>query len=385
MLAVDEYDLNVVRLCFQAFLCDEHGNCMLPLPPVISNPIYDNRAPNSAELRICRVNKNCGSVKGGDEIFLLCDKVQKDPYGHKTKKQRMPIGLQKLIQDCGPHERPKVGSMFQTAANEGKMIKKERNVYHPQNGAVSIPMERTSMNTLPVQPYYPPPTSNHCPNGRPVKQDGALPSCWHSSAPSFNGFLHEGPFSEDMLLPAFANGSSPSLQLEQSLNWANQKDKNIYREFTATRNSEESSLSSLSTSVSQPNLLSVSSTVASQPNHSINVTMVNGLSTDMDDVRCSSVILEKASFAQVLNSNDHRQQVQPLPHPSALAEAVCSSSLNSMSNAYDASFPYLNNLTEVRPPSNPGLQNSVSMSSNQYFTQDEEFLNAFKGSFDAML
>lgn len=23
------------------------------------------------------MNKNCGSVKGGDEIFLLCDKVQK--------------------------------------------------------------------------------------------------------------------------------------------------------------------------------------------------------------------------------------------------------------------------------------------------------------------
>ncbi|XP_065595498.1 proto-oncogene c-Rel [Cyrtonyx montezumae] len=75
---IDEYDLNVVRLCFQAFLPDEHGNYTLALPPLISNPIYDNRAPNTAELRICRVNKNCGSVKGGDEIFLLCDKVQKD-------------------------------------------------------------------------------------------------------------------------------------------------------------------------------------------------------------------------------------------------------------------------------------------------------------------
>ncbi|NXI90311.1 REL protein, partial [Psophia crepitans] len=75
---IDEYDLNVVRLCFQAFLPDKHGNYTLALPPLISNPIYDNRAPNTAELRICRVNKNCGSVKGGDEIFLLCDKVQKD-------------------------------------------------------------------------------------------------------------------------------------------------------------------------------------------------------------------------------------------------------------------------------------------------------------------
>ncbi|NWV44369.1 REL protein, partial [Grantiella picta] len=75
---IDEYDLNVVRLCFQAFLPDELGNYTIALPPLISNPIYDNRAPNTAELRICRVNKNCGSVKGGDEIFLLCDKVQKD-------------------------------------------------------------------------------------------------------------------------------------------------------------------------------------------------------------------------------------------------------------------------------------------------------------------
>ncbi|XP_055484955.1 proto-oncogene c-Rel isoform X2 [Psammomys obesus] len=78
LLDIEDCDLNVVRLCFQVFLLDEHGNLTTALPPVVSNPIYDNRAPNTAELRICRVNKNCGSVRGGDEIFLLCDKVQKD-------------------------------------------------------------------------------------------------------------------------------------------------------------------------------------------------------------------------------------------------------------------------------------------------------------------
>ncbi|XP_016050906.1 proto-oncogene c-Rel [Erinaceus europaeus] len=78
LLDIEDCDLNVVRLCFQVFLPDEHGNLTTALPPIISNPIYDNRAPNTAELRICRVNKNCGSVRGGDEIFLLCDKVQKD-------------------------------------------------------------------------------------------------------------------------------------------------------------------------------------------------------------------------------------------------------------------------------------------------------------------
>ncbi|XP_034364887.1 proto-oncogene c-Rel isoform X2 [Arvicanthis niloticus] len=78
LLDIEDCDLNVVRLCFQVFLPDEHGNFTTALPPIVSNPIYDNRAPNTAELRICRVNKNCGSVRGGDEIFLLCDKVQKD-------------------------------------------------------------------------------------------------------------------------------------------------------------------------------------------------------------------------------------------------------------------------------------------------------------------
>ncbi|XP_059882527.1 proto-oncogene c-Rel [Delphinus delphis] len=78
LLDIEDCDLNVVRLCFQVFLPDERGNLTTALRPIVSNPIYDNRAPNTAELRICRVNKNCGSVRGGDEIFLLCDKVQKD-------------------------------------------------------------------------------------------------------------------------------------------------------------------------------------------------------------------------------------------------------------------------------------------------------------------
>ncbi|XP_040905510.1 proto-oncogene c-Rel [Toxotes jaculatrix] len=78
LLQTEEYDLNVVRLCIQVFLQDENGHYTRPLKPIVTNPIYDNRAPNTAELRICRVNKNSGSVKGGDEIFLLCDKVQKD-------------------------------------------------------------------------------------------------------------------------------------------------------------------------------------------------------------------------------------------------------------------------------------------------------------------
>ncbi|XP_040886976.1 transcription factor p65 [Toxotes jaculatrix] len=73
----EEFDLNSVRLCFQATITLPTGE-LFPLDPVVSQPIYDNRAPNTAELKICRVNRNSGSCKGGDEIFLLCDKVQKE-------------------------------------------------------------------------------------------------------------------------------------------------------------------------------------------------------------------------------------------------------------------------------------------------------------------
>ncbi|XP_041099238.1 transcription factor p65 isoform X2 [Polyodon spathula] len=73
----EDYDLNAVRLCFQVYITQPNGE-LHRLDPVVSQPIYDNRAPNTAELKICRVNKNSGSCRGGDEIFLLCDKVQKD-------------------------------------------------------------------------------------------------------------------------------------------------------------------------------------------------------------------------------------------------------------------------------------------------------------------
>lgn len=43
LLDTEDCDLNVVRLCFQVFLYDEHGNLTTTLPPVVSNPIYDNR------------------------------------------------------------------------------------------------------------------------------------------------------------------------------------------------------------------------------------------------------------------------------------------------------------------------------------------------------
>ncbi|XP_048865323.1 nuclear factor NF-kappa-B p100 subunit-like isoform X3 [Brienomyrus brachyistius] len=74
----NKMDLNVVRLKFTAYLQDGDGGYTRALKPAISKPIYDSKSPNASNLKISRMDKTCGSVLGGDEIFLLCDKVQKD-------------------------------------------------------------------------------------------------------------------------------------------------------------------------------------------------------------------------------------------------------------------------------------------------------------------
>uniref|UniRef100_A0A669QEZ5 Nuclear factor NF-kappa-B p105 subunit n=1 Tax=Phasianus colchicus TaxID=9054 RepID=A0A669QEZ5_PHACC len=73
-----EMDLSVVRLMFTAFLPDSNGGFTRRLDPVISDAIYDSKAPNASNLKIVRMDRTAGCVTGGEEIYLLCDKVQKD-------------------------------------------------------------------------------------------------------------------------------------------------------------------------------------------------------------------------------------------------------------------------------------------------------------------
>lgn len=48
----EEYDLNAVRLCFQATITLATGE-LYPLEPVVSQPIYDNSESAEATLLIC--------------------------------------------------------------------------------------------------------------------------------------------------------------------------------------------------------------------------------------------------------------------------------------------------------------------------------------------
>lgn len=69
-------DLNAVRLCFQVFLPDANRKFTRIVDPVFSNTIIDKKSVH--DLVICRLSTHSGSVGGGDEVFLLCEKINKD-------------------------------------------------------------------------------------------------------------------------------------------------------------------------------------------------------------------------------------------------------------------------------------------------------------------
>ncbi|GFY77286.1 embryonic polarity protein dorsal [Trichonephila inaurata madagascariensis] len=75
-LEPNKINLNALRLCFQVFLPDEHGKLCFPLPPVISNPIFDNKT--ISDLTITKLSHYSAPVTGGQEVILLCDQVNKD-------------------------------------------------------------------------------------------------------------------------------------------------------------------------------------------------------------------------------------------------------------------------------------------------------------------
>ncbi|XP_075152008.1 REL proto-oncogene, NF-kB subunit dorsal isoform X3 [Haematobia irritans] len=68
-------DLNIVRLCFQAFI-PTGPRQYYKLKPVVTEPIYDKKSIN--DLVICRLCSCSAKASGGDTIFLLCEKLPKD-------------------------------------------------------------------------------------------------------------------------------------------------------------------------------------------------------------------------------------------------------------------------------------------------------------------
>ncbi|XP_064457251.1 nuclear factor NF-kappa-B p110 subunit-like isoform X2 [Ornithodoros turicata] len=67
-----EMNLNLVRICFTAERCDE--GIWHPVCHVLSNPIANSKA---GKLKITKVNRTSGSCVGNDEVWILCEKVNK--------------------------------------------------------------------------------------------------------------------------------------------------------------------------------------------------------------------------------------------------------------------------------------------------------------------
>ncbi|XP_056906444.1 transcription factor RelB isoform X1 [Takifugu flavidus] len=74
---IEDMDMNAVRLCFQCELEWDDGRND-SLSPVVSSPIYDKKATTTSQLKITCLNQYRGSCAGKTEIYMLCDKVQKD-------------------------------------------------------------------------------------------------------------------------------------------------------------------------------------------------------------------------------------------------------------------------------------------------------------------
>ncbi|XP_063218198.1 nuclear factor NF-kappa-B p100 subunit isoform X2 [Bacillus rossius redtenbacheri] len=70
-------NLNSVSLCFEAFEQDSAGNLLPLCEPVFSSSINNMKSALTGELKICRIDRHASSCVGGDEVFILVEKVGK--------------------------------------------------------------------------------------------------------------------------------------------------------------------------------------------------------------------------------------------------------------------------------------------------------------------
>lgn len=67
-----EMNLNLVRILFTAEYCEE--GLWKPLCCAYSNPVANSKA---GKLKITKVNRKSGSCRGKDEVWILCEKINK--------------------------------------------------------------------------------------------------------------------------------------------------------------------------------------------------------------------------------------------------------------------------------------------------------------------
>lgn len=125
-----EMDLSVVRLLFTAFLPDSTGCFTRRLEPVVSDAIYDSKAPNASNLKIVRMDRTAGCVTGGEEIYLLCDKVQKDDIQIRFYEEEENGGIWEGFGDFSPTDvHRQFAIVFKTPKYKDVSISKPASVF----------------------------------------------------------------------------------------------------------------------------------------------------------------------------------------------------------------------------------------------------------------
>ncbi|KAJ2951951.1 hypothetical protein O0L34_g4210 [Tuta absoluta] len=72
--AAKTINLNIVRLRFSAHdINTDEEICF----PVFSEPIHNMKSAATNDLKICRMSRHCGRSRGGDDVFILVEKVNK--------------------------------------------------------------------------------------------------------------------------------------------------------------------------------------------------------------------------------------------------------------------------------------------------------------------
>ncbi|XP_043274771.1 embryonic polarity protein dorsal-like isoform X2 [Venturia canescens] len=134
-------DLNAVRLCFQVFLeGTEKGKFNVPLPSVVSDPIYDKKA--MSDLVICKLSHCSASVAGGLEMILLCEKVAKEDIQVKFYEERDGQLVWEGYGDFQPSQVHKqVAIAFRTPTYRIQQVEQPVQVFiqlkRPSDGAIS--------------------------------------------------------------------------------------------------------------------------------------------------------------------------------------------------------------------------------------------------------
>ncbi|XP_017471402.1 PREDICTED: embryonic polarity protein dorsal isoform X2 [Rhagoletis zephyria] len=137
-------DLNAVRLCFQVFLKGDMGRFTVPLPPVVSEPIYDKKA--MSDLVISRICSCSATVLGNTKIILLCEKVAKEDIAVRFFEEKDGVTIWQAFGEFEHNDVHKQTAItFRTPKFHRTNITEPVEVFvqlqRPSDGAVSDPVK----------------------------------------------------------------------------------------------------------------------------------------------------------------------------------------------------------------------------------------------------